>query len=76
MERYVLWDDDRIAIKKSAKQAEQPPKEAGKRGDKPNSRNYEGKCKAPSQSGAPTDESYTKFTIPIHQILAQVKDKS
>ncbi|KAI5316727.1 hypothetical protein L3X38_036434 [Prunus dulcis] len=38
-------------------------------------RNYGGIHKAPSQSGVPADEGHTKFTIPIYQILAQVKDK-
>ncbi|CAL8167745.1 unnamed protein product [Prunus armeniaca] len=49
--------------------------ETGQRGDKPSNQNCGGKRKAPSQGGAPGDEGYTKFTIPIHQILAQVKDK-
>ncbi|CAL2262907.1 unnamed protein product [Prunus armeniaca] len=48
-ERYALWDDDRIAAKKST---ESHPQEDAKAG-----------------------ENYTKFTIPIHQILAQVKNK-
>ncbi|CAL8175272.1 unnamed protein product [Prunus armeniaca] len=38
-------------------------------------RNYGGKRNAPSQVGTSAHEGYTKFTISIHQILAQVKDK-
>lgn len=33
-----------------------------------------GKCKLQPQGDALADENYTKFSIPIHQILAQVKD--
>ncbi|KAL6273011.1 hypothetical protein ACE6H2_023703 [Prunus campanulata] len=54
--------------------ADQSPKEASQSSDKPISKNYGGKRKAPSQGCASADEGYTKFTIPIHQILAQVKD--
>ncbi|CAL9010859.1 unnamed protein product [Prunus brigantina] len=60
-ERYALWDDDRIAAKKADQAAKQASQENGKRISQP-------------QEGAPAAESYTKFTIPIHQILAQVKD--
>ncbi|XP_008222463.1 PREDICTED: uncharacterized protein LOC103322337 [Prunus mume] len=60
-ERYALWDDDRIATKKADQIAEQASQENGKRRSQP-------------QGGASAAESYTKFTIPIHQILAQVKD--
>lgn len=63
-ERYVFLDDDRITTKKSAKQADPLPKEVGQRGGKPNSMNYGGKRKAPSQDGASTNEGYMKFTIP------------
>ncbi|XP_034219224.1 uncharacterized protein LOC117630638 [Prunus dulcis] len=38
-ERYALWDDDRIAAKKSTKQKDQPTKRAGQRGDGINNRN-------------------------------------
>ncbi|CAL8137451.1 unnamed protein product [Prunus armeniaca] len=60
-ERYALWDDDRIAAKEADQVAEQISKENGKRRSQP-------------QECALAAESYTKFTIPIHQILAQVKD--
>ncbi|CAL2238823.1 unnamed protein product [Prunus armeniaca] len=60
-ERYALWDDDRIATKKADQVAEHSSQENGKRRSQP-------------QEGASAAESYTKFTIPIHQILAQVKD--
>lgn len=72
---YMLWEDNRIVKKKFATQAEQSPKKAGQKGDNPGSRNYGGKCKALCQGGAPANEGYTKFTIPIHQILAYVKHK-
>ena len=60
-ERYALWDDDQIAAKKADQAAKQASKENGKRRSQP-------------QEGAPATEKYTKFTIPIHQILAQVND--
>ncbi|XP_034225716.1 uncharacterized protein LOC117635522 [Prunus dulcis] len=60
-ERYALWDDDQIAAKKADQAAKQASKENGKRRSQP-------------QEGALATESYTKFTIPIHQILAQVND--
>ncbi|CAL8160221.1 unnamed protein product [Prunus armeniaca] len=60
-ERYALWDDNRIATKKADQVAEQASQENGKR-------------RSQSQEGVSAAESYTKFTIPIHQILAQVKD--
>ncbi|CAL8155205.1 unnamed protein product [Prunus armeniaca] len=68
--RYALWDDDWTAAKKAADQPVEPAsqrndmikdKDGGKRGLQP-------------QGGAPTAESYTKFTILIRQILAQVKN--
>ncbi|CAL8992737.1 unnamed protein product, partial [Prunus brigantina] len=63
-ERYALWDDDRIAAKKSADQAGGPKK-----------RSHKGKRRSHPQGDAKAGENYTKFTIPIHQILAQVKNK-
>ncbi|CAL2241714.1 unnamed protein product [Prunus armeniaca] len=60
-ERYTLWDDDWIAMKKADQVAEQASQENGKRRSQP-------------QEGALAAKSYTKFTILIHQILAQVKD--
>ncbi|XP_021829367.1 uncharacterized protein LOC110769652 [Prunus avium] len=70
-EHYAVWDDDRIAAKKAAKQVDQPAEQASQR----NSNNKdEGKRRSQPEGGAPATESYTKFTIPIHQILAQVRD--
>ncbi|CAL2258372.1 unnamed protein product [Prunus armeniaca] len=60
-ERYALWDDDRIVAKEADQAAEQASKENGKRRSQP-------------QECAPVEKSYIKFTIPIHQILTQVKD--
>ncbi|XP_020426548.1 uncharacterized protein LOC109950824 [Prunus persica] len=73
-ERYALWDDDRIAAKKSTKQEDQPTKRAGQRGDDFNNRNKDKRRSHPKRE-ATAGENYTKFTIPIHQILAQVKNK-
>ncbi|XP_020421410.1 uncharacterized protein LOC109949714 [Prunus persica] len=72
--RYALWDDDRIAAKKSTKQEDQPTKRAGQRGDGFNNRSKD-KRRSHPQGEATAGENYTKFTIPIHQILAQVKNK-
>ncbi|XP_034199469.1 uncharacterized protein LOC117614688 [Prunus dulcis] len=60
-EHYALWDDDQIAAKKADQVAKQACKENGMRISQPH-------------EGALAIESYIKFTIPIHQILAQVKD--
>ncbi|XP_021803446.1 uncharacterized protein LOC110747605, partial [Prunus avium] len=73
-ERYALWDDNRIAAKKSTEQEDQPTKRAGQRGDRFSSRDKEKRRSRP-QGDATTKENYTKFSIPIHQMLAQVKDK-
>ncbi|CAL8087219.1 unnamed protein product [Prunus armeniaca] len=73
-ERYTLWDDERIAAKNSTKQEDQPTKQAGQRSDGFSNRNKD-KCRSHPQGDATAGENYTKFTIPIHQILAQVKDK-
>ncbi|CAL9010519.1 unnamed protein product [Prunus brigantina] len=69
-ERYALWDDDRTAAKKAA---DQPVELASRRNDMIKDKDG-GKCRLYPQRGAPTAESYTKFTIPIQQILAQVKN--
>ncbi|VVA39117.1 PREDICTED: VITISV_032574, partial [Prunus dulcis] len=66
-ERYALWDDDRIAAKKSTKQEDQPTKRASKRGDN----RSKDKRRSHLREEATAGENYTKFTIPIHQILAQ-----
>ncbi|CAL8168152.1 unnamed protein product [Prunus armeniaca] len=73
-ERYALWDDDRIAAKKSTKQEDQPNKRAGQRSDGFSDKNKDRRRSHP-QGDATAGENYTKFTIPIHQILAQVKNK-
>ncbi|XP_034208254.1 uncharacterized protein LOC117621818 [Prunus dulcis] len=73
-ERYALWDDDRIAAKKSTEQEDRPAKRAEQRGDRLGSRDKD-KGRPRPQREATTKENYTKFSIPIHQILAQVKDK-
>ncbi|XP_021804470.1 uncharacterized protein LOC110748819 [Prunus avium] len=73
-ERYALWDDDRIATKKSTEQENQPTKRASQRSDRFSSREKDKRRSRP-QGDATTKENYTKFSIPIHQILAQVKDK-
>ncbi|BFG19662.1 hypothetical protein CerSpe_059360 [Prunus speciosa] len=73
-ECYALWDDDRIAAKKSTKQEDQPTKRAGQKNDGFSNRNKDKRRSHPKED-ATAGENYTKFSIPIHQILAQVKDK-
>ncbi|CAL8119193.1 unnamed protein product [Prunus armeniaca] len=73
-ERYALWDNDRIAAKKASKQVDHPTKQASQKSNK-----FEQKARDKRRS-RPQDESsetgtFTEFAIPIHQILAQVKDK-
>ncbi|CAL8169023.1 unnamed protein product [Prunus armeniaca] len=72
--RYALWDDDRIATKKSTEQGDRPTKRAGQRSDEFSNKNKD-KCRSHPQGDVKEGENYTKFTIPIHQILAQVKNK-
>ncbi|XP_021825481.1 uncharacterized protein LOC110766462 [Prunus avium] len=72
-ERYALWDDDRIAAKKAAKQADQPVEQASQRNGRINDKDG-GKHGLQPHRGAPATESYTEFTISINQILAQVKN--
>ncbi|CAL9029673.1 unnamed protein product [Prunus brigantina] len=73
-ECYALWDDDRIAAKKSTEQGDRPTKRADQRSDGFSNKNKD-KHKSHPQGDAKAGENYTKFTIPIHQILAQVKNK-
>ncbi|CAL8990540.1 unnamed protein product [Prunus brigantina] len=73
-ERYALWDDDRIAAKKSTEQGDRPTKRAGQRSDGFSNKNKD-KPRSHPQGDAKAGENYTKFTIPIHQILPQVKNK-
>ena len=72
-ERYALWDDHRTVAKKAAKQADQPVEPTSQRNDMIKDKDG-GKRELQPQGGAPTTETYTKFTIPIQQILAQVKN--
>ncbi|CAL2270961.1 unnamed protein product [Prunus armeniaca] len=74
-EHYALWEDDQIATKKAAKQADQLAEQASQRNGKFNNKD-EGKHRSQPQGGAPIAKTYTKFTISIHQILAKVKDMS
>ncbi|VVA36098.1 PREDICTED: VITISV_032574, partial [Prunus dulcis] len=69
-ERYALWDDHRTVAKKAAKQADQPVEPTSQRNDMIKDKDG-GKRELQPQGGAPTTETYTKFTIPIQQILAQ-----
>ncbi|CAL2237726.1 unnamed protein product [Prunus armeniaca] len=73
-ECYVLWDNDRIAAKKSTEQGDRPTKRAGQRSDGFSNKNKD-KRRSHPQGDTKAGENYTKFTIPIHQILAQVKNK-
>ncbi|XP_034203670.1 uncharacterized protein LOC117618172 [Prunus dulcis] len=63
-EPYALWDDDRTAAKKATKQDDQPVEPASQRNDMIKDKDG-GKRELHPQGGAPTTESYTKFTIPI-----------
>ncbi|CAL2260378.1 unnamed protein product [Prunus armeniaca] len=72
-ECYTLWDDDQIAAKKAVKQADQPVEQASQRNGMIDDKDG-GKHGLHPQGGAPATESYNKFTIPIHQILAQVNN--
>ncbi|XP_008229487.1 PREDICTED: uncharacterized protein LOC103328860 [Prunus mume] len=73
-ERYALLDDNQIAAKKFIKQEDKPTKRAGQGSDMRNNRSKD-KHKSRPQGDAMANENYTKFFIPIHQILAQLKDK-
>ncbi|XP_016647321.1 PREDICTED: uncharacterized protein LOC107880410 [Prunus mume] len=74
-EHYALWDDDRITTKKSTKQEDQSTRRAGQRSDEFSNKSKD-KRRSHPQGDATVGENYTKFTIPIHQILAQVKRRS
>ncbi|KAI5353296.1 hypothetical protein L3X38_006189 [Prunus dulcis] len=73
-ERYALWDDDRIAAKKASKQVDHPTKQASQK-----SNQFEQRARDNRRSRLQEESSkigtFTEFAIPIHQILAQVKDK-
>ncbi|CAL2257682.1 unnamed protein product [Prunus armeniaca] len=61
-------------IEQSIKQEDQLTKQAGQRTEGFSNRNKD-KRRSHPQGDATAGENYTKFAIPIHQILAQVKDK-
>ncbi|XP_034197137.1 uncharacterized protein LOC117612560 [Prunus dulcis] len=69
-----LSDDDRTAAKKAAKQADQPVKQASQRNDMIKDKDR-GKRGLQPQRGALIADNHTMSTVPIHQILAQVKNK-
>ncbi|CAL8152777.1 unnamed protein product [Prunus armeniaca] len=73
-EHYALWDDDRIAAKKSTEQGDRQTKRVGLRSDGFSNKNKD-KRRSHPQEDAKAGGNYTKFTILIHQILAQVKNK-
>ncbi|CAL2259784.1 unnamed protein product [Prunus armeniaca] len=57
-ERYALWDDDRIAAKKSTKQEDQSTKRAGQRSDGFSNKNKD-KRRSHPQGDAAAGENYT-----------------
>ncbi|CAL9003154.1 unnamed protein product, partial [Prunus brigantina] len=72
--RYALWDDDRIAAKKASKQVDHPTKQASQKSNK-FEQEARDKRRSRPQEGSSETGTFTEFAIPIHQILAQVKDK-
>ncbi|CAL8082983.1 unnamed protein product [Prunus armeniaca] len=73
-ERYALWDDDRIAAKKASKQVDHLTKQASQKSNKFKQKARD-KGRSRPQEGNSETGTFTEFAIPIHQILAQVKDK-
>ncbi|XP_021821663.1 uncharacterized protein LOC110763218 [Prunus avium] len=73
-ERYTLWDDDRIAAKKDSKQANHPIRQASQKSNKFEHKALDKRRSRPQEGGLEIG-TFIEFTIPIHQILAQVKDK-
>ncbi|CAL8119143.1 unnamed protein product [Prunus armeniaca] len=73
-ERYALWDDDRIAAKKASRQVDHPTKQASQKSNKFEQKARDKRISRP-QEGSLETGTFTEFAIPIHQILAQVKDK-
>ncbi|XP_020426493.1 uncharacterized protein LOC109950786 [Prunus persica] len=73
-ERYALWDDDRIAAKKASKQVDHPTKQASQKSNQFEQKARDKRRSRP-QEGSSEIGTFTEFAIPIHQILAQVKDK-
>ncbi|XP_020421262.1 uncharacterized protein LOC109949601 [Prunus persica] len=73
-ERYTLWDDDRIAAKKASKQVDHPTKQASQKSNQFEQKARDKRRSRPREGSSETG-TFTEFAIPIHQILAQVKDK-
>ncbi|XP_020415676.1 uncharacterized protein LOC109948144 [Prunus persica] len=73
-ECYALWDDDRIAAKKASKQVHHPTKWASQKSNQFEQRARDKRRSRPRE-GSLEIGTFTEFAIPIHQILAQVKDK-
>ncbi|CAL2259763.1 unnamed protein product [Prunus armeniaca] len=73
-ERYALWDDDRIIAKKASKQVDHPTKQASQKSNKFEQKARDKRRSRPQDGNSETG-TFTEFAIPIHQILAQVKDK-
>ncbi|XP_034208290.1 uncharacterized protein LOC117621854 [Prunus dulcis] len=73
-ERNALWDDDRIAAKKASKQVDHPTKQASQKSNQFERRARDNRRSRP-RKGSSEVGTFTEFAIPIHQILAQVKDK-
>ncbi|CAL2245371.1 unnamed protein product [Prunus armeniaca] len=73
-ERNPLWDDDRITAKKASKQIDHPTKQASQKSNKFEQKARDKRRWRPQERGSETG-TFTEFVIPIHQILAQVKDK-
>ncbi|CAL8162082.1 unnamed protein product [Prunus armeniaca] len=73
-ECYALWDDDRMAAKKASKQVDHPTKQASQKSNKFEQKARDKRRSWP-QEGSSETGIFTEFGIPIHHILAQVKDK-
>ncbi|XP_021818434.1 uncharacterized protein LOC110760480 [Prunus avium] len=73
-EPYALWDNDCIAAKKASQQADHPIRQASQKSNKFEPKARDKRISRPQEGGSETG-TFTEFTIPIHQILAQVKDK-
>ncbi|XP_034203568.1 uncharacterized protein LOC117618048 [Prunus dulcis] len=74
-ERCALWDDDRIATKKANKKVDHPTMQASQKSNQFEQKAQDKHRSRPQERGSEIG-TFTEFAIPIHQILAQVKDKS
>ncbi|CAL8082916.1 unnamed protein product [Prunus armeniaca] len=72
--KHDLYRELTIIPSKTLAEEDRPTKRADQRSDKLGSRDKDKRRPSP-QWDATTKENYTNFSIPIHQILAQVKDK-